>query len=426
MERHIMEKEAKAIEQKYIRKRKRNAFIESLPYFLFRIFPVRGKKLSVCAFEGKSGFCCNPRYIVEELHRRNREYQFVWLVNDLSKKFPDYVKPVKNTLWNRAYHLSTSKVWIDNYRKPYGTKKRKGQYYLQTWHGALAFKTLGLWRGEGFSRIAYLVSKNDADLTDYVICDSEWGIQVYPKGLVYDGEYLKYGSARCDILVNHRQRQYAGIRELYHLPAEAKIVMYAPTFRERGQRGQRGVFVEENTLDFPRMIKNLTRRFSGEWYLFLRLHSQLASQMEKYPLNGLEERVIDVSQADDMCEVMAAVDVLVTDYSSAAMDAGFVDIPVFLYADDIEQYEENRGGLFWVFPEKGPGPIVSNKAITPDIEARLPYPLARNNEELETNIRGFDLEKYRSDVKEFAEAIELVNDGRASQRAADQVERWLA
>lgn len=412
-------------EQTYIRKRKRKAFLESLLYYLFRVFPVRRNKITVCAFEGKSGFCCNPRYIVEELNRRNKGYYFIWLVNDLSKQFPDYVRPVKNTLWNRAFHLTTSKVWIDNYRKPYGTKKRKGQYYLQTWHGALAFKTLGMWRGEGFSRIAYLVSKSDADMTDYVICDSEWGRQVYPKGLVYDGDYLKYGSARCDILVNSREQQYVKIRETYHLPKDAKIVMFAPTFRETGQKGQRGVFVEENTLDFARMMKNLGKRFSGEWYLFLRLHPQLAAQMEKYPLEGLEGRTVDVSQADDMCEVMAAVDVLITDYSSAAMDAGFVNIPVFLYADDIMEYTENRGGMFWTFPEAGPGPIVSNKAITPDIEAILPYPLARNNEELEGNIIEFNIEKYMRDVKKFAEAIDLVNDGKASERAADQVERWI-
>lgn len=420
-----MGKTEQSAEHIYIRKRKRKAFMESLLYYLFRIFPIRRNKIAICAFEGKSGFCCNPRYIVEELNRRNDSYDFVWLVNDLSKQFPDYVKPVKNSLWNRAYHLTTSKVWIDNYRKPYGTKKRNGQYYLQTWHGALAFKTLGLWRGEGFSKIAYLVSKNDADMTDYVICDSEWGRQVYPKGLVYNGDYLKYGSARCDILVNFREQQYAKIRETYHLPKDAKIVMFAPTFREKGQKGQRGVFVEENTLDFPRMIKNLSMRFSGEWYLFLRLHPQLASKMEKYPLEELEGRTVDVSQADDMCEVMAAVDALITDYSSAAMDAGFANIPVFLYADDIMEYTENRGGMFWTFPDAGSGPIVSNKAITPNIEATLPYPLSRNNEELEKNIIDFDIEKYKEEVKKFAEAIELVNDGKASKRAADQVERWL-
>lgn len=412
-------------EQKYIRMRKRKAFMESLLYIFFRMVPVSRNKVTVCTFEGKGGFCCNPRYIVEELHQRNESYRFVWLVNDLSKHFPGYIQPVRNTLWNRAYHLSTSRVWIDNYRKPYGTKKRREQFYLQTWHGALAFKTLGLWRGEGFSQIAYLVSRNDADMTNYVICDSEWGRQVYPKGLVYDGEYLKYGSARCDILLNARELQRQVIRKAYNLPEDAKIVMFAPTFREKGQKGQRGVFVEENTLDFAKMLKSMSRRFSGEWYLFLRLHPQLASQMERYPLEGIEGRTVDVSQADDMCEVMAAIDALITDYSSAAMDAGFANIPVFLYADDIQQYIEDRGGMFWIFPEKGSGPIISNRDMTPGIGAQLPYPLARDNEELEENILCFDFERYKREVKEFAAAIGLVNDGKASQRAADQVERWL-
>lgn len=420
-----MRKNEQLTEQKYIRMRKRKAFRESLLYYFFCIFPICRNKITICTFEGKGGFCCNPRYIVEELRRRNNAYHFVWLVNDPSKQFPDYVTPVKNTLWNRAYHLSTSKVWIDNYRKPYGTRKRKGQYYLQTWHGALSFKTLGLWRGEGFSKMAYLVSRNDSEMTDYVICDSEWGRQVYPKGLVYNGEYLKFGSARCDIMVNFRVRQRDNIRELYHLPKETKIVMFAPTFRETGQKGQRGVFVENNTLDFLRMVENLSRRFSGEWYLFLRLHPQLASEMEKYPLEGLEGRTIDVSQADDMCEILAGVDVLITDYSSAAMDASFANIPVFLYTDDIEKYIEDRGGLFWTFPEKGPEPIVSNKAVTPDIKAILPYPLARNNDELESNILNFDSEKYTKMTHEFAQAIGLLNDGKASKRAADHVERWL-
>ncbi len=46
-------------------------------------------------------------------------------VNDMQKEFPDYIKKVPNTLWSRAYWLSTSKIWIDNYRKPYGTIKKK-------------------------------------------------------------------------------------------------------------------------------------------------------------------------------------------------------------------------------------------------------------------------------------------------------------
>lgn len=146
-------------EMKYIRKRKRQAFRESLCFYACRIFQVRRNLISVCTFEGKGGFGCNPKPLVEELHRQNPQLRFVWFVNDMTKEFPDYIRKVPNTLWSRAYWLSRSKVWIDNYRKPYGTKKRKGQYYLNVNHYTIGIKCTGLWRGEGFSPMAYLVSK---------------------------------------------------------------------------------------------------------------------------------------------------------------------------------------------------------------------------------------------------------------------------
>ena len=161
-----------------------------------RMFPIKKNRIVVCTFEGKSGFGCNPKYIVEELHKRNENYEFVWLVNDTKKTFPGYIKKVPNTLWSRAYWLATSKIWIDNYRKPFGTIKRKNQYYFQTWHGTIGFKSTGLLRKEAFSKVAYLVSKNDSDMIDYVIIDSKWCEVMDPKALVYDGAFLKTGDRK--------------------------------------------------------------------------------------------------------------------------------------------------------------------------------------------------------------------------------------
>lgn len=172
----------------YIMYRKIKAIGNRFCFFMCRIFPINKQRISVCTFEGKGGFGCNPKYIVEELHRRNSQYEFIWFVDDITKKFPDYIKKVPNTLWSRAYWLSTSKVWIDNYRKPYGTSKRKKQFYINTWHGTIGFKTTGLWRGDAFSRMAYLVSKNDSDMIDNIVIDSKWCEEMFPKGLLYDGD----------------------------------------------------------------------------------------------------------------------------------------------------------------------------------------------------------------------------------------------
>ncbi len=415
----------KLSEKQYIRYRKLKAFGNKLVFMICRVFPVKRNKIAVCTFEGRGGFGDNPKYIVEELHKRNDKYRFVWLVNDTDKVFPDYIKAVKNGLWNRAYHLSTSKIWIDNYRKPYGTVKRRGQYYLQTWHGAIAFKTLGLWRGEKFSEMAYLVSKNDSDMIDCCIADSDWGLEAFPKGLVYHGSIKKLGQARCDILINRSIEHKNGLRKRYHLPMDIKLVMFAPTFRESSNEGVRGISIGNSSIDFARLIAALQRKFGGEWCLCMRLHPQLAALWKSYPVDEIRCRMVDMSTADDMCELMAGIDVLVTDYSSAAMDAGFADIPVFLYADDIGKYTDDRGGLFWQFPLKGNGPLTVNKELLHKVDTELPFLLARNNDELEENIDGFDEEKYKQKIHQVYKDIDLVNDGYASKRAADIVEEWM-
>ncbi len=393
----------KQSEENVIRKRKRKAFATNVFYKLLWVLPVQ-KKIVFTTFEGDGGFCCNPRYIAEEMLRRGTEYDMVWLVNNMDKQFPAGIRKVKNTFLRRAYHLTTAAVWVDNSRKAYGTAKRKNQRYIQTWHAGLEFKPVGKFRGKQFPRIAYLVSKYDSRLADYVISNSEWCTKRFPKMLLYEGAVIKTGSPRCDIFFTRRDRLYGEIRRRYHLPPDAKIVMFAPTFRGGSQKGKRQVFAEEPTLDFESLKTALNERFGGEWYVFLRLHPQLAAQMESMPLKHKQERMVDVSQADDMNEVMAAADVFITDYSSSAFDALTMNMPVFLYADDLERYTEERGKLMW------------------DMD-KLPFSVAKTNEKLMDDIRRFDEGKYRSDIKGFLCRHGVLEDGRASERVVDLIEK---
>ncbi len=412
-------------ESNYIRYRKLKAFGNRCCFYLCRIFPIKRNLISVCTFEGKGGFGCNPKYLVQELHERQPEYEFVWFVNDMRKEFPDYIKKVPNTLWSRAYWLSTSKLWIDNYRKPYGTIKRKKQYYFQTWHGTIGFKSTGLLRKEAFSPMAYLVSKNDSDMIDYVVIDSKWCEVMGPKALVYDGAFLKTGAPRCDILYGDRKDVRKDFREKFGLEQADKIVIFAPTFREKSDNGVRSVYSEKWSIDFERMISNLTKKFGGKWCLCLRLHPQLAKDiMDDFHLTS-NIQIVDISEEDDMNVNLAAMDALVTDYSSAAMDASFMRIPVFIYADDIEKYIRDRGSILWDFSRISDGIIKNNQEMIPGIDTELPYSVAQNNDELERNILEFDGEKYAKQMDQFAKDVELVFDGKASKRVADKIESLM-
>ncbi|WP_300784606.1 CDP-glycerol glycerophosphotransferase family protein [uncultured Acetatifactor sp.] len=387
------------------------ARVQSIPFYLCRIFPIRRKKIVFCCIEGTTGYTCNPKYIAEEFIRRNEGYELVWLVNDVAKGFPEEIKVVRNTLWNRAYQLSTAHFWIDNSRKQLEARKRRGQIYIQTWHAKLGFKPTCLDRGKSFSRIAYLVSKHDSDMIDYVLSNSKWYDDTLPTGMIYDGFVLRTGSPRCDILVNDRTVVRKKVREAYHLEEDAKILMYAPTFRGGSQGTDRAIAVNQGFPDFGRLLGALEKRFGGTWYLFLRLHPQLvARNMDKGAEGGTGERdsdvrkkrILDVSRVDDMYEILAGCDAFMTDYSSAAFDAAVMKIPVFLYADDYGAYEAERGRLLWDLRE-------------------LPFPLALEDEELEGRILGFDERLYLDKLDALFRETETVEDGRAAGRVADVI-----
>lgn len=402
----------------YIKKRKRKAFRESLAFYLCRIFPIKKNLINVCTFEGKGGFGCNPKYLVQELHKQDPSLKFVWHVNKESwdKEFPDYIKKVPNTLWSRAYWLSRSKVWIDNYRKPYGTVKRKGQYYLNTNHYTIGIKCTGLWRGEGFSEMAYLVSKNDSDMIDDLVIDSDWCEEVSPKGLVYEGTYLKTGAPRCDILYGTREEPKRKFREKHNIPLDAKVVMYAPTFREGAKDGKRYVFSEIWTLDFKRLLSNMEKKFGGEWYICVRVHPQLAPTFAEYKNPDIQDRLIDESQADDMYEILAGMDAYITDYSSACFEAGFSKMPVFIYADDIQKYANDRGALMWNIASDSIDNVGNNKVMTPSFDVKFPFGIARDNDELDRMIEKFNSDDYINKLVMFHDKVKLVFEGNAKEK----------
>ena len=139
----------------------------------------------------------------------------------------------------------------------------------------------------------------------------------------------------------------------------------------------------------------------------------------------MQDRLIDVSQDDDMYEILAAMDAFVTDYSSAAMDAGFTYMPVFIYADDIEKYIHDRGSMLWNLSSDSNKAVTNNKKMTPGINAVLPYPISQNNDELEKNILNFDQDTYTAMMKKFEEQVKLIFDGQASARVADKLEDYM-
>ena len=310
------------------------------------------------------------------------------------------------TLWNRARELSTAAFWIDDSRKQLECRKRKGQIYIQTWHAQLAIKPIGLQRGAAFSKIAYLVSKHDSDMIDYFTSNSAWFTNQLPEGHIYNGKVLKVGSCRCDVLLNRREQKHREIRERYGLKQDIHILMYCPTFRSGSQGTSRSLETGADAFpNFEKLLNALKNRFSGDWVILLRLHPQLTVRHLSFAMNdSLRGRVIDVSKEDDMYEILAGCDAFLSDYSASAWDAAVMRLPTFLYMKDYAEYVADRGQLMWE-PQK------------------MVLPCAMDEEELYAMIRNFEENDYQSGLNRFFGEVELLEDGHASERVADFIER---
>ena len=392
-------------ERAYIRERKRKARHLSLWFRKMQVFPIQNK-IVFSTFEGDGGFCCNPRYIAEETLRRGWDCEMIWLTHDTSRKFPSGIRAVKDTPKNIAYHLSTAAVWIDNYRKPLGTVKRKGQLYIQTWHASMGFKAVGLYRGNLFPEIARIVSEHDSSLIDYVISNSDYCTSIYPQKLLYKGSVLQVGSPRCDCLIKDKENLRGILRERYKLPSSERIVLYAPTFRGGSQKRKKQVVFEAFSLDINRVVDTLQKKTSAHWTMMLRLHPQLSAFMQRMPVYLKGASVIDVSQEDDMSQVLGAVDLVITDYSSCAFDALFCNIPVILFADDVEDYKKSRGSFMWEKDE-------------------LPFMMSENNEQLQQCILDFDKDVYVIKKEWFMKKHNVTEVGNASVQVVDTIEKWV-
>ena len=386
-----------ASDNKYVRKRKRKATILSFLFVVMRVFPIQRKKIVFSTYEGDGGFCCNPRYIAQ-----HPDLKLVWLTKDTTRIFPDYIIVRPYSYWSILYHLSTAHIWIDNYRKPLGTLKRKKQFYLQTWHASFGFKAVGLYRGPAVPEIARIVSEWDSGLIDYCLSNSEYCDHVYPKKLLYSGPTLRIGSPRNDCLINSKIELHKELREHLGLDQSTQLVLFAPTFRGGNQSGKKNVIAEVPQVDFGRLLDTLTKKNEGTWKILLRLHPQLAAKYEEMPLLNKKENMIDVSQEADISEIMGGCDAVITDYSSCAFDAAFAGIPVFLFADDMQEYENNRGQLMWRKDE-------------------LPFTLSENNDELFSDIMAFNYEEYILRVRSFMKKYNVVEDGHASEKATLEV-----
>lgn len=352
-----------------------------------------------------SGYGCNGKYVLQRLLESgiasDKKLDLVWTVKDVKghrNQFPSEIRLVEYGSAEAMREYATAKVWVQNYQMVHylnqGLKKKKGQYYIQMWHGSFGIKKIEnncniLQQDQNWLTLA----RWNSESTDYWISNSDFETEVYRNAFWKVKNVLEYGHPRNDIFfAEDKEERCKKIRHNLGL-GEEKLLLYVPTFRDDTMKVRQ-------PLDIPLLLGSLRERFGGEWKFLLRAHPRI-KQFEDTSVMDSDE-VMEVTGYPDIQELLLAADAVITDYSSAVFDFMLSRKPAFLYIDDVDRYRQVRG-LYYPVEE-------------------TPFPIAGSNEELSEKILGFDEESYKKAVDAFLEGKGSKEEGQASQRVAELIE----
>ncbi|MCM3665238.1 CDP-glycerol glycerophosphotransferase family protein [Mesobacillus subterraneus] len=370
-------------------------YISLVIIYLFNCLPIKKNKVFLFSYYG-SQYGCSPKYITEYILKTYPKdyFDLVWAFNDPDSKVDiEGIRKVKTMSLRYFYELCTSKVLITNFRTTDLFIKRKEQYYIQTWHSSLRLKQIEK-DAEGNLPASYVqIAKKDSKKCDLLLSGCDYSTEIFKRAFWYGGEIFKYGTPRNDILVHANNDMRSSILFKLNIPSSCKVAFYAPTFRKDKN-------LDVYNLDFSKVKETLAKRFGGEWIILVKLHPHLMSVSNQITANDL---VMDVTQYDDIQELLSITDFLISDYSSLVFDYSVTKKPCFLYVPDLEDYTQNERGLYFDLRE-------------------LPFTSVLNNEELMRKIQSYDETVYRKELESFLSKIGSYEDGYAAKNLATRLE----
>lgn len=334
----------------------------------------------------------NEEYVYNAI-KDNPDIEFKFLLSStLSRRS-------KNKEKKEFYKLyATSKVVIvDDYYDLLNTVEKRDEVKLfQLWHACGAFKTFG------FSRIGKVGGPKQTApnhrMYDYATVSSEGIRKYYAEGFgISDEKVLATGIPRTDIFADkdYEAKVKADFYERYPQLKNKKIIMFAPTFRGAGQAWAYYPIDAFNPNRFYEQINE-------EYAIIIKLHPFCK---EKFVIEDkYKDYIIDLSEEDELNDLLFVTDLLITDYSSAVFEASLLNIPMVFYAFDLYQYISDRD-FYCDFETFVPGKIVFNQA---DMASTI-------------NTGEFETEK----IEPFKHKFFTDLDGKSTQRVADAVLKAL-
>lgn len=332
------------------------------------------------SFYGQSA-SCNPAGVARMLRRMRPGVTRYWSVVDGSVAIPDGdVRLIEGSReWWRVRGSARVLIVNDWLRKRF--RRQPHQHVLQTWHGTM-LKRLALDRPRVGVRTRIAV-KRESSRWDALLTQNSYSSRIFTRAYAFDRPTWDEGYPRNDRLVTGVDAD--AIRRDVGIPAGARVVLYAPTWRD-----DRTEMVDY--LDLTRFASELPEGH----ILLVRGHSRTL----RYGRDLAGDRLIDVTSYPNIADLLEVADVLVTDYSSVMFDFTATGRPIVFFTPDLSHYSSDLRGFYF------------------DLLAEAPGPITRTREELLDAIIDVSTlgERHRPQMTRWRERFTPLDDGRAGER----------
>ncbi|HKH18901.1 MAG TPA: CDP-glycerol glycerophosphotransferase family protein [Solirubrobacteraceae bacterium] len=373
--------------------------LRATAYVARRTEPLR-QAVVYASFGGRQ-YSDSPRAIHQELVRQGAPLEHLWVVRDGMCEVPRTATVLREG--SREHHeaFARSRFIIANDHFPDWYRRRPDQTSIQTWHGT-PLKRLGLDVLGTRRKVRRLLRGLDrqVDNWQYLVSPNRFSSPILRDTYGIEGEVLEIGYPRVDVLAapdsDVRSRR---VRSSLGLPHDARLVLYAPTYRDHIV-DRRGRFRMEMQLDLER----LRAAVGDDTVILFRKHHYVVDAVPE-TADGF---VRDVSAYPDGTELMLAADVLITDYSSMTFDFANTRRPMLFFTYDLEAYRDEVRGLYL------------------DLAAIAPGPLLRTTDEVAEALGDLDAVQRDSARRydEFVSTFCSLDDGGASARVIERVIAW--
>lgn len=373
------------------------------PHYIVRKFicPFLSIKPNKIVFDnfGGRGLGDSPMYIAMEILRQELDCDLVWLVRNMKEPMPKGIRKVKFNSIRSIIEICTSKVWIDNVKNGILEDKKKGQYYIQTWHGGgVLLKHVEKAAIDTLTDFDIKITMNDSTKIDLILSDNQIISDDYKENfwLPPACEIFEHGMP-CKDGLYRTQDEILSIKNKIIGGKNVGIALYAPTFRDDNTYEGYGINLEQ-------VLNKLERKTKREWVILVRLHP---AALKLSNLFSYGSKIINVTNYSNPMDIVVASDMLITDYSSISSDFLILNKPVFILALDLNHYQTHCRKLHPYY-------------------FSLPYPFAYSNEELLDAIENFDREKYLEKTEDYKRNfLKPFGDGHASEHVVSRIKQVI-